>query len=241
MGYFLKFFFATSLFCSVSFGAKHNIFGPDARQQVTSNEYPWSTVGYLSSGCTATLIDKNLIVTAAHCVYDDSGQIQALTYYPNMIGNQSNTSSYATYTWTGTSDPKNDRAHDWAIVQLNDDLGSSYGSMGVKEQDADTVTLAGYSYDFMSGQTAGAHVNCTIQERLTDFWLHDCDGTRGSSGGPMFVSEGNNEAYIVALMVAEYRGDGEDSLQVSEYSKEYANIAIPSERFLPTLNKILGN
>ena len=36
-------------------------------------QYPWRTIGYLYNGqgsCTATLVYKNVVVTAAHCVID---------------------------------------------------------------------------------------------------------------------------------------------------------------------------
>src|SRR5436190_12850064 len=51
-----------------------NTFAADDRQVVGSDQAPWSTVGRLSNGCTATLIDRQLVLTAAHCVFDEEGR-----------------------------------------------------------------------------------------------------------------------------------------------------------------------
>lgn len=223
-----------SLTSSVSLAGGHNIFGSDDRQQITSDQYPWSTIGYLTGGCTATLVAKNFILTAAHCVFDEEKKLKPLEFYANLVNGNTREKAYALRTWYGTDDPNNNRAQDWAIILLNTDLGNRFGWMGVSAYDWDRVTLAGYSADNNNGYTATAHIGCTIMERIESMWFHDCDCTRGSSGGPVFGME-DNGAHIVALEVAEYRNGGEVSLSLPSYSKEYANIAIPAKTFLPTL------
>src|SRR6476659_7595437 len=45
-----------------------NVFATDDRQDLTEAEAPWTGIGRIDTGCTAALIGKRLVLTAAHCV-----------------------------------------------------------------------------------------------------------------------------------------------------------------------------
>lgn len=234
---------AFSLLCGFSLHAKvwqseeeWNVFGTDNRVEMTSEDYPWSTIGKLSSGCTGTLVGKNLMLTAAHCVYDEKEEILSnFTYfYPNLINNVYATRSWMEYIWSGTKNPRKSRGDDWAIVRLSEPLGDTYGWMGVDSGEYDTVTNAGYASNFQSGLTAGVHVGCKVTERQPKTFYHDCDNGRGASGGPIFIMKGK-AAYVVGIAVAEFREDGDKSLSIDKYDHKYANIAVPAATFLEKL------
>lgn len=214
-----------------------NIFGADNRNEITSTDFPWRAIGYVSDvRCSGTMIAADLVLTAAHCVIDPATRALRtdLTYFrANYINGSSPYNSWIDYVWWGTNDPDTHRNLDYAILRLRDRLGDQTGWIGMQNTNVGTfppqLTVAGYSADYNGGQTATVHHNCDTRSRNeTNGWiLHDCDTTRGSSGGPALRMY-NDQIYIVGINVAEFRGGGETSVSRDEYSDAFGNIVIPS-------------
>lgn len=226
------------------FAHEWNVFGTDDRLAVTSNKYPWSTIGRMAHGCTGTLVAPDLMITAAHCLVDNATHEMrsGLTYfYPNLIENVARAKAWMSKIWFGTKYPDTDRSNDWAIVQLDEKLGDTLGWMGVTTEDHDQIHAVGYAQNFRNGETAGAHIGCWVRKRYAtaNLFLHDCDNGRGASGGPVFVMV-DDKPYLVGINVAEFRQGGEVSLNVSAYAETHANIAVAAESFLPTLRRLKG-
>ncbi len=227
-----------------------NTFAHDDRQLVTSTEYPWSTVGRLNTGCTATLIDRRAVITAAHCIYDPDGRFLAshFAFSPNMIGGRSAVSVPATYVWYGTRTPlrtdPSDFVDDWAVLLLAHDLGV-FGALDARDvtpNPGDVVTLVGYSADVDAGLTATTHVDCRIQSGAFAGQLtHDCDMTRGASGGPLWSYAWGQVPAIVAINSSEYRDGGEVSLKLGAYDGVHPNGAVPAHRFFPAVKWVVDH
>ena len=224
-----------------------NVFGVDERQEVTTGSYPWRAIGLVSTGCTGTLVSRDLVVTAAHCVIDPSTKTlrKGLGYfYPNHKNGSHKDQSWITHIWWGTTDPAAHRGLDWALLRLQQPLGDSYGWLGVHATTTssfpDRLTVVGYSGDFHDGDTAGVDHNCHVRGRneSSGVILHDCDMTRGASGGPALRLL-NNKLTIYGINVAEKRDQGDTSLHLEDYDSNHANIAIPSQGFLQQLKQLL--
>jgi protease YdgD len=160
-----------------------------------------------------------------------------------MINNVSNHQAWVSYAWWGTDKPDTYREADWALLRLDKKLGDTQGWFATRTVSIDiltnmTGTLVGYSLDFRNGETAGAHSKCRIIKQSTsNFFLHDCNMSRGASGGPIFEYL-DGQPTIYALNVAEYRNGGDTSLQLLQYTDENANIAIWSSELPNKINEL---
>lgn len=205
------------------------VIGPDNRTEVRLRAYPWSAVGRLdgithSGGhyhCTATLIDADLILTNSHCVVDPETSQSALqlVFSPNVIDGVVSSPLDRAEVIDGllgtdfqdrSAPPHED---DWAILKLNKSLGEQFGTIPLKAIDTATLTqdtyrdrliMVGYSGDYPAvrpGQTAAAHVGCSITAEAEDVIYHICDTYGGSSGGPILAKDGDSYS-IVGLNAA---------------------------------------
>ncbi len=219
-----------------------NVFGADDRKPLLSHRYPWTTIGYLTNGCTATLVSRDVILTAAHCLYDPKTfKLRSwVKFYPNRVYLSGSAASYKLVrVWAGSKKPRQNSRLDWAFAKLSAPAGDRYGWMGVTPQEVNTVTLAGYSGNYNQGRTGSAHQNCHVRKRLNGYFYHDCDMGRGASGGPIFFMR-DQKAYIVGVNIGEFRDKGEVSLKVKAYEDSHANIAVPSNTFIKLLAEVIA-
>ncbi|MBE9138012.1 trypsin-like peptidase domain-containing protein [Nodosilinea sp. LEGE 07088] len=205
------------------------VIGEDRRVAVTSTSYPWSAVGQISgitaSGngyiCTGSLVAEDIVLTNAHCIMDtETGELATnIQFKPNLInGRVASESDIANaeplLVGTDFSNGLNPDPDDWAFIVLDRSLGQKYGTLGMAtiptavladQPFVENLIMAGYSGDFppdKPGQTASAHVGCSIVGEEVDVVLHLCDTYGGSSGGPI-LSLVDGEIRIVALNSAE--------------------------------------
>jgi protease YdgD len=207
----------------------------DDRVPMLDPKAPWSAIGRIvmqskdgkSYQCTATLVAEDIILTNAHCIFDeDTRQVYpSLSFEPNLIGGVLKGKAKI-IDWVYGTDfrDKSDPPHpkDWALAKLDQPLGKKFGTIKIRSlplkvfnEYPDKFTLVGYSFDFPdpnkfprltggAGKTPGVHEGCGITEERSDLVLiHDCDMRGGASGGPI-IGWIDKEPYIVAVNSAEY-------------------------------------
>ena len=169
-----------------------------------------TTVAFLSGGglCTASIIAKDLAVTAAHCVLDESGNPVAASDMALIFATKISKLSARTEVLGAEFNPKflepNDSGVDMgdiAIIRFSGGLPPGYAVASLLPAsaaltDGESVELAGYGVTEMVKQSGAGtlrKVNVPIKDAgfgQTEVLLDQTAGKgacHGDSGGPAFV------------------------------------------------------
>jgi hypothetical protein len=213
---------------SPSKGRRLNVFLDQPRVEEAESLFPGRTVAVLSTGCTATAIGANVVLTNAHCLGPDM-----VLYFGFSEG---------TFVASDTVVMvKFNPVQDWALLQTSTMVGLNIGFMNVEFREAShfseprDLEMIAYSGDHCSsyGTCRSLRSSCTSEE-VTDVGIfHSCSATRGSSGSALFTP---GTTLIQAYNFAEYRY-GSASLTLPTYSREFANVARPTSLFLTALSE----
>jgi protease YdgD len=165
----------------------------------------WEAVGRLELNgrgfCTATLIAPDLVLTAAHCVYDksDNRLLQAgqITFRAGLRDGVSVAERRALQVAAhpgfrpGVPLDANNVRHDVALIRLSAPVTSAEANPFVLHQGGDAGTKVSItSFGMGRAEALSRQRSCQVLGAGRGLMLFDCDVTFGSSGAPVFTHAG---------------------------------------------------
>lgn len=216
-----------------------HFFGRDDRVRVNAQQAPWRFMGRFRNSegemCTATLVARNVLATAAHCIHTDSGVTSGGEFTPAAGGAPARAIAYLVnqrYNYRQFTTTDEIDGMDWALIRIDQPLGERLGFAGVRNltgqglptAGAADLYQAGYSWD-TGNEAMSGNISCHIVQVNPDgTFAHECDTTRGDSGSGFLVRNGTGFDLI-----------GVDSNFRSNPTGPFIYIAVSAGQFQPLL------
>ncbi|MEJ6403762.1 trypsin-like serine peptidase [Yoonia sp. 2307UL14-13] len=191
--------------------------------QTRQDSQGWEGVGRLDIAnkgfCTASLIRDRLILTAAHCLYDDNGSLMSPSRFEFRAGLRSGRAeatrrisrvfAHPDYQHEGNGADPEEVALDIAVLELSQPIRTTR----VRPYQIATHPITGdevgvVSYGRGREEAPSLQEVCSVLGRQTGVIVMNCDVEFGSSGSPVFVVR-NGQTKIASVVSAMAQVDGQ--------------------------------
>lgn len=165
------------------------------------------------SRCTAVIVAPRQAVTAAHCLFSarlggfvPASAVHVLTLYrAGGFARHFGAAGYRIAPGYDPADPAATRGADVALVTLAGEAADVLALAAVPSPPGTPAVLGGYNQD--RAEVIEADAGCRLTGRAADrdgrsLLLHDCAATRGTSGGPLLVRDGEEHLVLAGVQVA---------------------------------------
>ena len=182
----------------------------------------WEAVGRLDIGgvgiCTGALIDTDLVLTAAHCLFDPkTGEKLTTTDIEFRAGWRNGRASayrhvkqavvHPDYDFSAKADPGRVR-NDVALLQLDQPIRTTEVlpfRTDVRPRANERIGVVSYAHN--RSEAPSLQQMCRVMARQKGVLVMSCDVDFGSSGAPVFSFDGT-EARIVSVVSAKAEANG---------------------------------
>ncbi len=214
------------------------IIGDDNREPLDSGAWPWLAIGRVHQGtgahCTGILVAPDVVLTAAHCLYHartgrrlPATEMHFVAGYRrgDYVAHGRARAVHAPSEYRLLREPDvSTLAHDWALLCLP--MPMPITPVLVRTLTADEIgagrplSRAGYSQDRPHLLSVHAGCRVTAGGAEADVLVTDCDATRGDSGSPLMLLEGDH-AWVVGVttgVVSAGHGRGSYAVNASQFA-----------------------